>query len=603
MQKMKSFNVKYLLAGLISLFIFNIVAQTTEDRNITVERDYQPVIQDAGKISSLPEVLTTTVTKERVDYADFGQVLPIGKNIIILPAVEVLHQRSELGDDALVQLAFGNYWNSFGRLALPLIKNDKTRLDLNLGHTGTFGKRQHALTDGNIRFNQFFPKLEFYAGVGLQHEYFNYYGDEFSGSSVPKIIDLKNFAISKTGGGAVSPAYKEIELAEITRKATTTSLSEFIAQPVNDVLWRSQIFAGLNTLPDAKGLQQYIELKYDRFNSRNSLQEHIINTRYGFNNGILKNRFGMDFQLSNLFYRQNDLPALNFWDYYAVFTMNPYYAVQQENWNLRAGLKAAFSFVHGKPFNPMPDVRAEWKVLPDYLAVYGGVTGEYEIMSLNEMYKENPWVYSDLRLKDQYTPVNAYLGIKVKAAHNLLIDAFVDYRYINDQYFYMNKEYQTTAFGGDSATIFTNRFNAIYSDASLFRTGIRAGYHIRGLVNLQFKAVYNGWDVKTERYAWLKPAVESDLNAEVKVNKKITASMHIFYEGERYARMGKTSLTDVRVIRLKPITDINLGATYTFTKNFAAFGRINNLFNQQYEHFNGYRVQGINVLFGGSLSF
>lgn len=599
---MKSYNIRYLLSGLFTLFIFNSNAQTSEDRNITVERDYQPVIQDAGKISSLPEVLTTTVTKERVDYADFGQVLPLGKNIILLPAVEVLHQRSEISDDALVQLAFGNYWNSFGRLALPLIKNDKTRLDFNLGHTGTFGKRKHALTDGNIRFNQFFPKLEFYAGVGLQHEFFNYYGDEFSGGATPKLIDLNNFAMSNPGG-LVSPAYKEIELEEIARKATTTSLSDFVARPETDVLWRSQIFTGLKTLPDASGLQQYIEMKYDRFNSRNSLQEHIINTRYGFNNGMMKNRFGMDFQLTNLFYRQNDLPALNFWDYYAVFTMNPYYSIQKDSWYLRAGVKAAFSFVHGKPFNPMPDIKAEWKILPDYLAVYGGVTGEYEIMSLNTMYKENPWVYSDLRLKDQYTPVNAYLGIKVKAAHNLLIDAFVDYRFINDQYFYINKEYQTTALTGDSATLFTNRFNAIYSDAGLFRTGIRAGYHIRGLVNLQFKAVYNGWDVKSERYAWLKPAVESDLSAEVKVNKKITASMHVFYQGERYARMGKTTAGDVRVMRLKPITDINLGATYTFTKNIAAFARINNLFNQQYEHFNGYEVQGLNLLIGGSLSF
>jgi hypothetical protein len=346
-------------------------------------------------------------------------------------------------------------------------------------------------------------------------------------------------------------------------------------------------------------------MKYDMFHSRNGLQENILTTNYGFNTELGSNRFGMDFELKNLFYRKNNLPAINFWDYYAVFTMNPYYLIQRDDWFLRAGLKTTFSFIHGRPFNPMPDISAEWKVLPAYVSLYGGISGSYTISTLNDIYAENPYVYADLRIKDQYTPIRSYFGIKVKAIHNLLIDAFIDYSYINDQYFFVNKEYKTNDPGvrADTATIFTNRFNVIYSDAGLFRTGVRIGYNIRNLVNVQLKGVYNGWSVQSERFAWMKPAYEVDFSADLRVNKKITASLNVFYEGAKYARMGVNSSGIVIARRMNPVTDINLGAAYSFSKTLSTFVKINNLLNNQYEHYYGYKVQGLNFLVGGTMGF
>ncbi|ODT53111.1 MAG: hypothetical protein ABS72_04760 [Paludibacter sp. SCN 50-10] len=47
------------------------------DRNVTVEREYQPVIEDAGKITTLPEILEPSATRLRVDYGDVFQPLPL----------------------------------------------------------------------------------------------------------------------------------------------------------------------------------------------------------------------------------------------------------------------------------------------------------------------------------------------------------------------------------------------------------------------------------------------------------------------------------------------------------------------------------------------
>lgn len=590
---------RVVLVAAIFLFPLAGMAQTAEeespavDRNVTVERDFQPVIQDAGKITSLPEVLTVNVSKSAVDYSDFTTVLPFDKNFLRLSAAEVLHRRRRVANDAILRLGFGNYWNTLGELSLPILKTEKTRLDLMVNHQGTFGKKKHSLTGGSLAFNHFFPKYDFYAGMGLSHEFFNYYGDNFN-------LSGDTISLQETSRIMPNASYTERNLERITRTPRDVTLAELASAPVEDVIWRYNVYAGIRSLPNATGLIYSGELGYDLFSSHNGLQENIITARYGFNHEYGKNRFGMDFDLSNMIYRQNNQPAINFWDYYAVFSANPFFLMERDGWYLRAGLKTYFSFIHGKPFNPMPDVTAEWRVWPEYISVYAGVTGSYDVSTLSSVYAENPYVFSDLRVKDVYSPVRTFFGFKVKAMYNLLIDAFVDYKHINDQYFFVNKEYAisgATPADPDLQTIYTNRFNVIYSNADLFRIGLRANYNFRNMVNVQLKGTYNGWDVEGERFAWMKPAFETDLSADIKITRNLSTSANIYYEGVRYAKLGEEAY------RMSPKVDINLGAAYAFNRSVSVFARVNNLINNKYQQFYGYDVQGLNFLIGGSVGF
>lgn len=588
-------NLKYpiIFVLLMSFCVTAARAQEEVDRNITVEREFQPVVKDAGKITALPEILQISNAKERVDYSEIYQPLPFDKSILPLSPEEVLLQQQASQMGAYVRLGMGNYWNTLGDFAMPLLKNEKNRLDLMLKHTGTFGNKKHSVSQGTIKFNHFFKSYDLYAGMNFSHEYFNYYGNNFDGAG-----DTLNLGRWASVYSSPTPVYKEQALERITRSPEDVSLLSLANSPLTDMLWRYNAHVGMRSLPNARGHKYSGEINYDLFHSNNGLQEHIITTRYGFSNPLGANRFGMNFELENMFYRQNDAPAINFWNYYAVFSMNPYYMIERSDWYVRAGVKASFSFIHGRPFNPMPDVSAEWKILPKYLSVYGGVTGSFTPSTLTGIYAENPYVYSDLRVKDNYVPVNTYLGFKLKPLHNLLLDAFVDYRFIDDQYFFVNKAYASTEITGDSATLYTNRFNAVYSDVNLFRFGVRMNYNYKNLVNVQLKGVYNDWKVATERFAWMKPAIEADLSTDVRVNKKLSVAANLFFEGKRYAKLGDTLIKE-----MQPKLDINLGASYSFNRTFSAFAKINNLLNSKYEQFYGYEVQGINFLLGGAVSF
>jgi len=137
----------------------------------------------------------------------------------------------------------------------------------------------------------------------------------------------------------------------------------------------------------------------------------------------------------------------------------------------------------------------------------------------------------------------------------------------------------------------------LYSSASLLKIGVRANYNLQDRLNVQLKGAFNGWDVATEEFAWNKPRWEADLSTDVHITRDLSVSTNVFFEGERYAKIG------VSPMRMRPKVDINLGLSYSYLQWFTAFVKVNNLINNPYQNFYGYEVQGQNVLVGAAFSF
>ncbi|MDO9154087.1 MAG: hypothetical protein Q7U47_10350, partial [Paludibacter sp.] len=124
---MKTF--KYIYTVLTLLFTGTFVsvdAQTTKtnDKNVTVEREYKPVIQDAGKINSVPEVLESNVAKAEAKYSEFNLPLDVNKNVYPLSAAELERERRRNDKSAFVRFGVGNGLNSMADMSLPVISNE-----------------------------------------------------------------------------------------------------------------------------------------------------------------------------------------------------------------------------------------------------------------------------------------------------------------------------------------------------------------------------------------------------------------------------------------------------------------------------------------------
>jgi len=185
---MKMRTSKYIIPAFLSVAIWS-NAQTL-DQNVTVEREYKPVIQDAGKINSVPQIMEPNVEKIPATYTDFNFPLPVGQNIHTLPAAELLHQRRRTPSGSFVRVGLGSELNNMLEFALPVINKPKTKLDFKLDHLATFGSKQHSTSNASLMFDQYFNKLDLYAGVGLGRESFNYYGNNFLADGNTKFTDF-----------------------------------------------------------------------------------------------------------------------------------------------------------------------------------------------------------------------------------------------------------------------------------------------------------------------------------------------------------------------------------------------------------------------------
>jgi len=575
---------------LISLLALSsgILAQKQDsivDRNVTVEREFKPTIQDAGKINSLPKTLEPMVEKTAAKYSDFNLPLTADFNIHTLPAAELEREKRRESKGGFGRLGIGNYFNTLADFAYPIIKMPDLRMDVSLNHFATFGQKAHATTKGAVAFDKYFDKFDLYAGVGGGHEFLKYYGDNFN--KVNNAINLNSFDQNasyqaKNSGGVNSNL---MALRNLTNDST------------NETFWRFNANIGIKSLPLSTDFRYLTEVQYNIFDAHNGMTEHEIHSKAGFNMQSNDNRLGLDLDMHNLMY-SNEIPSLiKNVEAYSVLALNPYFSIEKTNFEVRLGVKSSFSFVQGKAFNPSLDVRTEWRAVPKYISIYAGLSGGYEVNTMNASYSENRYLSPGNRVDDTYTPYQFFAGLKVKPIYNLLLDAYVNYKQIDNQYFFVNREYNNSTLTTSDSTIFTNRFDVIYSAASQLKIGARANYNLRNRVNVALKGAYNGWTVNNELYAWNKPKWEADLNTDIHFTRELSVSLNAFVEGARYAKLGDISY------RMRPKIDINLGTSYAYNNWLTFFGKINNLINNPYQEYYGYQVQGINALVGASFSF
>ncbi len=597
--KKNSFKLFQRISFFILFFTIRIVSLTAQvieedsivSRNITIEREYQPVIKDAGKINSLPYFIEPKISKINPQYTTgFSKPLNVEQNIHYL-APAGLAQPQTKSHEGFARLGVGTGFNSLADFAFPLVKKSDMKLDFILNHYGLFNDKAYSATQAALAFDKQFGSIIFYAGIGGRHDYYKYYGNNFN--SVNSIIDFNEMQ-NNFGTYTFLPARGVPE---------ETDLISLAARENKNNMWRLNLNTGINTSPATADLRYGIHLDYNLFNTRTGITEHQIALAANFDAEVAGNRLGIEISSQNQFYSTSDNTLSDALKNYYVLTVNPYYSIEQEAFDLKLGVKSSFSFAHGRGFSPSPDIKFEWRAVPSFLAVYAGATGNYRINTLNNMYLENYYLNPDVLVDDTYIPVNFYLGVKIKPAAGLMLDAYLDYKYINDQYFFVNKEYKLTerypsnTFPVADTLLYTNRFEAIYSNANQLTAGARISYDYQSRLNVQLSGAYNYRNVKDYEYAWHKPAWEVNFNAGFKPVQKLNIYADMHLAGKRYSLIGGNA------VEMKTKVDINLGASYEILDWISAFVKVNNLINNKYEQWYGYEVQGFNVMAGAVFNF
>lgn len=590
-------NFRFILAGLLILSVSSNTAFTqTQDsvvnKSVTVTRDFKPVITDVGKVITTPKIVEPSVDKPRPVYSDIAAPLSFEYNIHTLPAVELLHE-VKAAKKGFLRLGAGLPLSSLADFMYPVLNNQRSRLDAALHHLGAFTDKKHSKTAASILFDHLFNTFNFYAGAGGRHDYFNYYGRPYA-SSEPFIMS-EAADISRLGGVMYDAPNGE-----------TVSLYDISCMPLDNVHWRADAVVGARSLPLADNLIFDASLNYRLFNSKNNkTSENQIHLKGLFEVPFEQNRLGMDVDIYNFNYSGTSAANVAFPETYSAVKLNGYYKIISDDWFVRLGAKTGISIGNaGQVFSPSADVNARWNAIEEVMALYGGVTGDLTINSWYNTLDKNRYMSSHVRIKDTYTPIDAYLGIKVSPVHNLLVDVYGQYKIISNQYFYINRPYvkndpfTPADMSENFNNIYINRFDVIYSRANRASAGLRAAWDYKNQINIYLKGAHHFWDVKEEVKAWHLPSWDVDFGADIKVGQDIAVNTQFYFQDGRYAK-----LANVNGTLMAPIFDWNIGTSYAYRDWLSVFARVNNILNKKYEFYHGYEVQGINVMLGAAFSF
>jgi opacity protein-like surface antigen len=283
--------------------------------------------------------------------------------------------------------------------------------------------------------------------------------------------------------------------------------------------------------------------------------------------------------------------------------INPYFDLKGEQWNVRLGLKDYFS-INGKDKSThlMPDVTAQVN-LTKTVNLYAGVTGEYDVNSMQKITDENPYIDPTIRVDDSYAPFKVFGGLKFSPTSGLLVDGSVAYTSYDKQYFFTNQYYgypgpMIAIYPGPAPFYLSPKFTELYDKAKVVTAKLNIGYNWKDKIFAHLNARYNSWDTKTQTKAWMKPSTEIEVGGEAKVTRNILVNANYYFAGGKYAY-----LFVAEPIKMKNTNDLSLGASYFYSDWLTTFVRLNNVFSTKYQTWYGYNSLGLNWQIGAAISF
>lgn len=556
---------------------------TTIKRNIEVVRDYTPVIKEAGKINTMPELKDVNTKKIEVDYKVWTSTYKPKTDII--PSLDYAlasQEENKYSREGFLRLGGGNYKSFLGELYTPIYNSDVALFDFYLKHNSSFGnvtlkKDNYDVLSNDVLskglYNDNKARISFLRSIRIReisafgefgYNRFNYYG-----------LNSDMISFSEQNKDKEEPEYK------------------------NDDQKNSHLTAALNFRFRSK---DYIEQwKYDLQTNWRLLKTHFdvaentIFTDLAASYRMQESILSLKFQMYNVFVSTPEDGPIDFskaknFNNFTVLKFNPYYSFISEVGRLNLGLKASFGINQGKNTAFSPDITGQVSVIDNIWYVYAGVTGDYKVNTLRSLANENIYLSPDARPEDTYIPLDIYLGTKLNIGKSVNTDIHIGYKIINNQYFYVNKS---------DSTGMKNTFDVVYDkNVGQFNCGAAVNYNFREKVDFSFKIGYNKWSLEKQKEAWMLPAAQIGLGVSYVPTDFLRFNINYDLEAGRKAKLGKDSSVD-----LKNFNDISLGANYKLMSFLDVFARFNNILNQRSEFWYGYPSQGFNFLLGLTLTF
>ena len=568
----------YIIGGIILAISIpsHLLAQTTQpkdttmNRTVVVEQEYNPDIMDASKVNVLPKVEEPTVSKKEVEYATtFFPATSVPAGLMNPYTGKEIQPGSTPG---YVRAGYGNLGN-LNILANYLFRlSKKDKLNVRFQMDGMDGKLTLPYTDGE-KWNAFYYRTR--ANVDYTHQ-FNKLDLNIAG----------NFGLSNLN----------FLPGSVNSKQKFTS---------------GDFHAGIHFIDETAPLRFNAEtnlLMYERQHNmisendaNTAIKETIIRTK-GDVTGAINDQQSVTIalEMNNLLYSgytKNPSTGDEYFKNYTTLLVNPYYELNNDDWKLHIGANIDLSFGFDKSFRISPDVTAQY-IFSDSYIVYAKATGGKQLNDFRRLenicpYGELPnagtlssWGYVQ-RPVDTYEQINGSAGFKASPYPGVWFNVYGGYQNLKNDlsYFALDSDNSRSDF----------YLSFIHDNTDNFYLGGEISYDYKDIVGISAKYTYRNWDSKTEKYLLaVKPVSELSFNVHIHPISALNVNL-----GYDYVDREEIKLDDYS--SMSAINDLHIGANYNIFKGISVYAQAHNLLNKKYQYYLGYPAKGFNFL--GGLSF
>ena len=599
-------NIRIALSGLALLLSGTLFAQQDSalHRSVTVERDFQPVIQAAGKIATKPAVVETKIESSQVHYSDFtAEVTPQATFNPLLSQPTRFEPGRKYNGYIRGALGHPNTLLDFG---YHLDDTKNSILDVYAHHRAEWGLAALSKTNVGLNFTHTYSTCDLYFGLSGGNIFYHKYGHFYDYS--------QTFGMWAKNDEAYPKPYT------IGDKDKTS-------------LWTAEVYLGVKA--NAKQDVQYqVQTGYMLFAKAGAVSEHQLRTKGSFDWHSAEHHVGAQLYVQNNFLQLNDalgIPNSLYQKSRHNFRIEPYYAYEGTRLRVHVGVNFDLNIGKGHQilsktenvsFAPSPHINLEAQIAKQWLTIYADIEGSLGLGSLQSYMEENRYsmIHAGIiRPCAPYTPVDAELGFHIRPHRDVLIEIHGGYAYMMYEDFWIATANSTTVFEPLNKPLMAGDF--IHDHADNYQRGKIGGqlnYHYQDLVRVNLHGDYYIWKGDTTVYD--RPNWELGLRIDGRINKNWSLYSDNHFAGKRLA------LATDGEHWLAPTIDLNLGLQYDMwvgkvknesTKgktnnnalrpepqpNLTLFFQLNNWLHRKNEIYYGYRSQGINFLLGATYRF
>lgn len=562
------------------------------NRDVTVERDYNPTIGQVRKKTLTPDKEDLKPEPLQVTYTTWSTPEEVKQEPNLQKAVEADVERAYPYKKGVAKLGFGFYLQALGEFYYPLLQGDTYLLDVDVKHRSNWSKI--TLEDGTK------PRgMSNYTDVALNYEH------QFTNVRLAMKADYAYTGYDYYGMSTepVTPFYKDT--------VGNNSAFEFAAK--------------LFSTNTKKSFQYHFGLEYLYFGRNFDISMHEFGFDADMSGAVGNGRLGGAVKVdvhSTLMPpsvsghepassepEPADGPETEGEAHTAhahtatILTLNPYYSFGRDDWSVKIGANLFAHIAQGE--NPWPvsgsaNISAHVGIVPELFYLYGGIGGDYSSNDYYSIVRENRYITPDLVVQPTYTPFNVDLGLKVRIMKGLLFDVNFNYDLILNQYYFVNHQHKVLnpVTNRMESDYYTNTFDVVY-EPTTNHIAVGAGLHfdyVKGL-DLSLNAQYNMWAVETVPYAWHKPAFEVGFKGTYHFLEK-------WQVGASYTFLaGRMAWVQDAPVAMNDLHDVNVWASYQALDWLNVFVEGKNLANIQSDTYYGYRSFGINAMAGVTFSF